>query len=689
MNRNLLVVSILMIALWTGSVYGGQPVFSVGLSGGTLREMDLILLNVAATDSSGHQLAYDWSIVLDETNGQAFFSSIYHASAEFAVRWISSAAAGQLNGKRVTIKVVARHANPLDGSESAETMATYTIQGVNHPPVPVISGKLGTPTNRIPTGYGVCADGYASTDPDGDTVRGNWGWGARSGGQWITPLGDLWPTLFGSEGGRCCFTVIDMTAPIDQRIELTLLNGLHTVKAVATCYLKPADVTTNQAPVARIHYMVGSAGYVNAPPTPVDLDTSLPATVMLTGDASTDDAGASNLTYTWTEQDSVTGGSVTLSSAGAATTVQIDTHTTGAFTVTLTVKDQAGLTGTATISFNLADTGGKPIARAVAKVMGQALTGPVEAGTLVTLDGSESAWPDDSRIGLAYQWTQTEGPNVTITDADKAVAQITAPAGSSGPIWLKFQLIVRDGTIESDPVDVTVDLSSTSSYFSQIAVGHVGTSELRSCLLLVNGTSVAADGVEVSFFGQDGKPLDVIINGLPWDGQAFSIPPFSSERLVFTGQGLKLGWARVKADHKVTGLLLYQVVDADGDLQKQVGLYSTDPARRFASFYDPIAETAIAVANPSGQPAQVRIRIVDNKTGAEVVSKLLFENKAGGLLPAMGHEAKFLTRDFLGQLPPGFSVGTLLVESDVPVAVTILQTKGGVVLSTLPVQAPK
>jgi len=63
---------------------------------------------------------------------------------------------------------------------------------------------------------------------------------------------------------------------------------------------------------------------------------------------------------------------------------------------------------------------------------------------------------------------------------------------------------VKDGTIASDPAELTVDLTSLSLYFSQVAVGPLGTSEFRTCLLLVNGTPEAANGVQVEFFGQDG-----------------------------------------------------------------------------------------------------------------------------------------------------------------------------------------
>lgn len=263
-------------------------------------------------------------------------------------------------------------------------------------------------------------------------------------------------------------------------------------------------------------------------------------------------------------------------------------------------------------------------------------------------------------------------------------------------VLLKFIAVILMGGLFGAPplfaqiqYQVGVNQSSGPFYFSQVAVGPLGTSEFRTVLLLVNRNEEPANDVQVRFFGQDGNPMDVIIDGAPWDNQPFAIPALGSRRLVFTGQDLKSGWAEVNASINIAGLLLYQVVAQNSVVETEVGLFATEAATRFATFFKITDEIAIAVANPTPQPATVTVRLMDDTTGNPVFSKNLFADELGGVLPGMNHQAKFLAGDFKGALPQGFSVGTLLIESDVPVSITLLKTRGGVVFSTLPVASTR
>ena len=72
MNRKIFIALILSLALFPALSLAATPAISRAVNGGSLREMDSMGVSVYATDSAGHLLAYDWSIIND-TSGQAFF----------------------------------------------------------------------------------------------------------------------------------------------------------------------------------------------------------------------------------------------------------------------------------------------------------------------------------------------------------------------------------------------------------------------------------------------------------------------------------------------------------------------------------------------------------------------------------------------------------------------------------------
>ena len=101
----------------------------------------------------------------------------------------------------------------------------------------------------------------------------------------------------------------------------------------------------------------------------------------------------------------------------------------------LQVTDYAGETSMDTCIVNVTWVNEPPTADA-----GQAQT--VNEGVIVTLDGSGSSDMDD---GIAqYYWEQTQGPEVTLSGSESAVAYFTAPDTGSEGASLVFQLTVTD-----------------------------------------------------------------------------------------------------------------------------------------------------------------------------------------------------------------------------------------------------
>jgi hypothetical protein len=74
-------------------------------------------------------------------------------------------------------------------------------------------------------------------------------------------------------------------------------------------------------------------------------------------------------------------------------------------------------------------------------------------GIEVTLDGSESYSPNGDT--LAYSWSQTGGPGVSLAGEDSAFPSFVAPEIES-TITMTFELVVADNSMQSPPASVTI-----------------------------------------------------------------------------------------------------------------------------------------------------------------------------------------------------------------------------------------
>ncbi|WP_026376357.1 PKD domain-containing protein [Aestuariibacter salexigens] len=170
-------------------------------------------------------------------------------------------------------------------------------------------------------------------------------------------------------------------------------------------------------------------------------------TVTLDGSGSNDSDGTIS-SYSWRQ---TAGSSVTLGSDSAATSTFTAPTLTVAETLTfeLTVTDDDGDTSTDSVDVTVNPVNAPPIA----------IAGPDQAvseQSLVTLDGSASS-DDDGSIDY-YNWQQTGGSNVALSDASDSQPTFTAPTLTVAET-LTFDLTVTDNEGESgvDSVSVTVN----------------------------------------------------------------------------------------------------------------------------------------------------------------------------------------------------------------------------------------
>jgi hypothetical protein len=174
-----------------------------------------------------------------------------------------------------------------------------------------------------------------------------------------------------------------------------------------------------------------------------DQTVGLGAPVTLDASGSTDgDLPNDTLSYQWTAP-----AGITLSDPTAVMPTFTSPTSPATLTFGLTVTDQAGKTSTDSVTVNAADQFA-PVANA----------GPdqtVNAGSVVTLDGSASTDGDLPNDALTYQWTQTSGPPVTLSDPTAVMPTFTTV--TPGPDTYTFGLTVTDqaGKTSTDSVTVT------------------------------------------------------------------------------------------------------------------------------------------------------------------------------------------------------------------------------------------
>jgi hypothetical protein len=194
--------------------------------------------------------------------------------------------------------------------------------------------------------------------------------------------------------------------------------------------------------------------WVNMPPVAAageDQTLSEGETVVLNGVVSTDpDDGIAS--YRWRQ---VVGPHVVLSNPDSPSPSFLapDVGPDGAtLTFELTVTDNGGLQDTDSCGVTVTWSNAEPIAEA----------GPdhqVSAGSDVQLDGSASTDPEG--LPLSFQWRQTFGPPVTLTDPTAVRPMFSVPVDGFDGLVLTFELTVTDsgGLQGVDTCDVVVSAS--------------------------------------------------------------------------------------------------------------------------------------------------------------------------------------------------------------------------------------
>jgi hypothetical protein len=163
--------------------------------------------------------------------------------------------------------------------------------------------------------------------------------------------------------------------------------------------------------------------------------------VTLNGIASYDpDNFPAPLTYAWTQ---TSGPTVALTGAATATPSFTPTQS-GTYLFRLVVSDGRASSAPASVTITVISPNIAPIANA-------GMDRTIIVGKPVTLNGSASMDPDNSSSPLTYDWRQTAGPAVTLTNPTSTMPNFTPMQAG----LYTFSLMVSDGQDFSLPATVT------------------------------------------------------------------------------------------------------------------------------------------------------------------------------------------------------------------------------------------
>lgn len=185
-------------------------------------------------------------------------------------------------------------------------------------------------------------------------------------------------------------------------------------------------------------------------------------TITLDGSASSDSDGTIS-SYSWTQTE---GESVELTGASTSSPMFTAPSTDIELTLTfrLTVADDDGATDSDTVQVIVnAEGGSNPDNQSPLAYAGSPQT--VDPGDLVVLDASASSDADGSIV--LYEWTQTGGEAVSLSDANTSTPEFDAPSLASESV-LTFQLTVIDnnGASGADTVEITVTAEGGGGTYS-------------------------------------------------------------------------------------------------------------------------------------------------------------------------------------------------------------------------------
>jgi hypothetical protein len=265
-------------------------------------------------------------------------------------------------------------------------------------------------------------------------------------------------------------------------------------------YIDNLSFTTNAGPVP-IARTGNSAGQATSAFCPGD-------TAVFDGSTSRDTLGLP-LTYSWTDNldnPSLFSGTLT----GATPSIVIP-NSPGTYTVQLTATDPFPISQKKSVPVYVKSNNQAPVVQAASPAS------TVTSGANVMLDGTQSYDPDGDPI--SYQWIQTGGPAVTLTNSTTSQPSFTSPQVTyPSTATLTFQLTATDqpsSTVCGGSLSSTATVNVTVEGLNHPPVANAGQAQTATSgsQVTLNGSSSAdpdGDGIAYNWMQTAGTPVTLL-----------------------------------------------------------------------------------------------------------------------------------------------------------------------------------
>jgi hypothetical protein len=465
------------------------PVANAGPDQEVEENSTVTLDGTASYDTDGEIVSYSWTQVAGDN------VTLFEADTDTPT--FTTPAVGS-EGATLTFELTVTDNDGLT-SNNTDTVDIFVLN-INQ--LPTANAGADQTVNE---GTNVILNGSASSDPDsGDVLSYSWVQMIAANG--TTPLVDM----INNNTSSPSFVApeVDANGAI-LTFELTVSDhdGLTSTDTVSVTVQN-----INQPPVA------------DAGPDQV-IEEGL--VVILNGTGSID-ADGDTLTYSWIQ---TAGPEVLLDSPDTQNPSFIAPQVINATNITLEfdlIVDDGFTNSTDSVTIIVQNVNKPPMANAGADQT-------VNEGGNVTLDGTGSSDPDGDL--LAYSWTQTAGPAVTLSNANTTTPSFVAPniAADDGVI-LTFELTVSDGVENSTD---TVNIIINNVDVNQLPTADAGSDQEVDELTLVtlNGTGSNdpdGDTLVYSWTQIDGIPVELDDPSSP--NPSFTAPEVNSPGNVLTFQ---------------------------------------------------------------------------------------------------------------------------------------------------------